>query len=236
MLLANQVAASQANLIPLWRLSLALIPVVVLLLIMHRWNQNIRTSLYAIFRMLSQLFLIGYVLAILFQTSHSWVVIVALLFMTLAASWISLRTIPENRKRFFKSALIAIGVSGGVTLVVITQFVLQPDPWFAPDKLIPLGGMILSSCMNAVSLSAERYHAEIEAGNHLRQARATALSAALIPITNTLFAVGLVSFPGMMTGQVLSGISPLIAARYQIMVMCMTFGSSGTGRRPDTCG
>ena len=49
----------------------------------------------------------------------------------------------------------------------------------------------------------------------------------LCPITNTLFAVGLVSFPGVMTGQVLSGESPLVAARYQIMVMCMTFGGSG---------
>ncbi|MEP1779528.1 ABC transporter permease, partial [Reichenbachiella sp.] len=59
------------------------------------------------------------------------------------------------------------------------------------------------------------------------EARNTALRAALIPITNSLFAVGLVSLPGMMTGQILSGVSPLIAVRYQIMVMCMAFGSAG---------
>lgn len=59
------------------------------------------------------------------------------------------------------------------------------------------------------------------------QARRIALNAALIPITNSLFAVGLVSLPGMMTGQILSGVSPLIAARYQIMVMCMIFGAAG---------
>jgi len=53
------------------------------------------------------------------------------------------------------------------------------------------------------------------------------LKAALIPIINSLFAVGLVSLPGMMTGQILSGISPLIAVRYQIMVMCMIFGAAG---------
>jgi len=51
--------------------------------------------------------------------------------------------------------------------------------------------------------------------------------ASLIPITNSLFAVGLVSIPGMMTGQILSGASPLIAVRYQIMVMCMIYGASG---------
>jgi putative ABC transport system permease protein len=58
-------------------------------------------------------------------------------------------------------------------------------------------------------------------------ARGIALRAALIPITNSLFAVGLVSLPGMMTGQILSGISPLIAVRYQIMVMCMIFSAVG---------
>ncbi|MBW2490481.1 MAG: ABC transporter permease, partial [Deltaproteobacteria bacterium] len=62
---------------------------------------------------------------------------------------------------------------------------------------------------------------------HFDEARGTALKASLIPITNSLFAVGLVSLPGMMTGQVLSGVSPLIAARYQIMVMCMIFSAAG---------
>jgi putative ABC transport system permease protein len=59
------------------------------------------------------------------------------------------------------------------------------------------------------------------------EAKKIALQAALIPITNSLFAVGLVSIPGMMTGQILSGVNPPIAARYQIMVMCMIFGSTG---------
>ena len=59
------------------------------------------------------------------------------------------------------------------------------------------------------------------------KARGIALKAALIPITNSLFAVGLVSLPGMMTGQILSGISPLVAVRYQIMVMCMLFSAVG---------
>jgi putative ABC transport system permease protein len=59
------------------------------------------------------------------------------------------------------------------------------------------------------------------------KARGIAMRAALIPITNSLFAVGLVSLPGMMTGQILSGISPIIAIRYQIMVMCMIFSAVG---------
>ena len=64
-------------------------------------------------------------------------------------------------------------------------------------------------------------------GDDYTTARDTAMQTALIPIINSLFAVGLVSLPGMMTGQILSGVSPLIAVRYQIMVMAMIFGASG---------
>ena len=87
--------------------------------------------------------------------------------------------------------------------------------------------MIFAASMNAVSLSAERFHAEQLRGSPYHDARRVAMQAALIPQVNTLFAVGLVSLPGMMTGQILSGVPPLIAARYQIMVMCMLFGSAG---------
>jgi len=80
--------------------------------------------------------------------------------------------------------------------------------------------------MNSVSLAAERFHSELQNKTYI-QARNIAFQAAMIPIINSLFAVGLVSLPGMMTGQILSGISPFIAARYQIMVMAMIFGASG---------
>jgi putative ABC transport system permease protein len=70
-------------------------------------------------------------------------------------------------------------------------------------------------------------YAELGHGLRWEEARLTAYHAAMIPVINSLFAVGLVSLPGMMTGQILSGVSPLIAARYQIMVMCMIFASAG---------
>jgi putative ABC transport system permease protein len=81
--------------------------------------------------------------------------------------------------------------------------------------------------MNAVSLAAERFMSEREDGLAYEDARRRAFKAAMIPVVNSLFAVGLVSLPGMMTGQILSGVSPLIAARYQIVVMSMLFGAAG---------
>ena len=59
------------------------------------------------------------------------------------------------------------------------------------------------------------------------ETRRIAMRAALIPMINTLFAVGLVALPGMMTGQILSGVSPVVAAKYQIVVMLMLFGVTG---------
>jgi putative ABC transport system permease protein len=93
--------------------------------------------------------------------------------------------------------------------------------------MVPLAGMIFANSMNTVSLAVERLHAEIERGVAYQQARTVALHASFIPIINSMFAVGLVALPGMMTGQILSGVSPLIAAQYQIVVMCMIFGSAG---------
>ena len=81
--------------------------------------------------------------------------------------------------------------------------------------------------MAAVSLAAERLFAERAHGLGWEEARLAAYQAAMIPVINSLFAVGLVSLPGMMTGQILSGVSPLVAARYQIVVMCMIFAASG---------
>ncbi len=112
-------------------------------------------------------------------------------------------------------------------LLLITQGVLNLQPWYLPSYVIPLAGMIFASAMNSVSIALERLDAEIERDVPYDKARVIALRASLIPITNSLFAVGLVSLPGMMTGQILSGVSPFIAARYQIMVMCMIFGSAG---------
>ena len=93
--------------------------------------------------------------------------------------------------------------------------------------MIPLAGMIFANAMNSVSLSAERFSSEIKENKSYRESRNIAFNASLIPNINTLFAVGIVSLPGMMTGQILSGVDPLIAVRYQIMVMCMIFGSAG---------
>lgn len=177
--------------------------------------------------MLLQLMLIGYVLTYMFGASSSLPVIGMLCVMLGAAGWIAIRPLAQKNRSHLYHALVAIGVSSGTTLLLITAGVLGTDPWYEPRTLIPLGGMTLASAMNTVSLAAERFAAEQARDCTPFEARRVAFQAALIPLLNSLFAVGLVSLPGMMTGQVLSGIDPLVAVRYQIMVMCMLTGAAG---------
>lgn len=213
--------------IPLLNLSIAFIPALITIFILFKWSLKSANALYAVFRMLVQLLLIGYFLTYIFDSNSSWVVLLIMLVMVISSSWIALGTVADRRLELYKFAFISITFGGGVTLLLITQAVLDLDPWYSPTSMIPIAGMIFANSMNCVSLAAERLNAEIDRNVSYDVARKIALQSALIPVVNSLFAVGLVSLPGMMTGQILSGVSPLIAARYQIMVMCMILGSAG---------
>lgn len=215
--------------IPLWSLLLAFLPSLLLIYLMKRWRLNAWEPLYASFRMLGQLLLVGYVLTYIFETDEPIVVAVVFALMIFAAAWIAMRPIRGRGPQVFFIVLTAVGGNGLLMLALVTQVVLDLPRWFEPRFVVPLAGMIFANTMNTVSLAAERFESERQHTDDLEAARDKAFSAALIPQINALFAVGLVSLPGMMTGQILSGIEPMIAVRYQIMVMCMVFGSGGLG-------
>jgi putative ABC transport system permease protein len=213
--------------IPFTNLVLAFIPVIAVVAIIWKWGLGYKRSLYAIFRMFIQLLLIGYFLAFIFESDSSLIVIAVLAVMLFTSSWIALHTKQIPRRILYLKSFWSISLGGGIILVLITQGVLNLQPWYLPSYVIPLAGMIFANAMNSVSLAVERLEAEIDRSVPYEQARIIAFRASLIPVINSLFAVGIVSLPGMMTGQILSGVSPFIAARYQIMVMCMIFGSAG---------
>lgn len=208
-------------------LALALVPAAIVIAIMYVWRADAKTAAYATLRMLVQLLLVGYVLVFIFET-NSWLVVAGVLsLMLVIASWIGTRTLAERTPRSYVHALIANLIGGVATMVFVTQFVIDIEPWFNPRFVVPLAGMTITGSMTAISLAAERYEAEVGHGVAPDDARRVAFGACLIPMVNSLFAVGLVSLPGMMTGQILSGVSPLIAAQYQIVVMTMWFGATG---------
>jgi ABC-type uncharacterized transport system, permease component len=194
---------------------------------MYFWGLKISNSIYANFRMLIQLLLIGYVLTFIFETDEPIIITLVVLFMILMSAWIAMRPLKESGIYPFIVIFLSLALSGLAVLFLISQFIVDLPRWFEPSFVVPIAGMIFANSMNTVSLAGERFFIEKDRGEDYEGSRKIALETALIPQINALFAVGLVSLPGMMTGQILSGIEPLMAARYQIMVMCMIFSTAG---------
>jgi putative ABC transport system permease protein len=221
------------EIIPFERLLIAFIPTFFVVVLMRYWGLAYGKACYAILRMLLQLMLIGYALIMIFDSGSSLMTLLVLGLMILVSSWISLNTLSlqqhdiRYKLRLFGLSIAAIFLGGGAILILVTQAVLVLDPWYLPRYMIPLAGMIFATSMTSISLAGERLQSELAQNKPYEAARNVAFKTALIPIINSMFAVGLVSLPGMMTGQILSGVSPFIAARYQIMVMCMLFSASG---------
>lgn len=218
--------ATELQTIPLLNLAIIFAPVVVVIFILFRWSLNGLNALYSVGRMTLQLALVGFLLTSIFNLDNPLLVTLVLGVMVVAASWIALGTVQRLRVKLYSRALAAIALCGGAVLWLVVSVVLA-ESLSSPKVVIPLAGMIFAGAMNSISLAAERYQAELDRGEPAEVARNAAMQTAMIPVINSLFAVGLVSLPGMMTGQILSGVSPLIAARYQVVVMCMLFGASG---------
>lgn len=197
-------------------------------------------------RAVVQLVAVGYVLVYVFATARWWLVLLALVVMLVAATATAARRRSGRARIGERRALWTISgtamlLGAGLTLAYVTEVVLHVRPWYDPRYLIPLFGMIVGNAMNGAALAAERLASEMEARRGeveaylalgATPARAAAepvrraLVAALIPAVNGLMVVGLVQLPGMMTGQILAGQSPLLAVRYQIVVAFMLAGAT----------
>ena len=203
-----------------------IIPLSIVTYFYYKYIGNSYEIIYASLRMIIQLVAIGYLLVYLFSNDSIYVGLLVVLFMITMSSFIAMRHIENKTLKSFIIIFTAIGIGGSFVLVLILEFVLNLKPLYQPRYVIALSGMIYANCMNAVSLVAERFERELLSDSY-EQARKIALKASLIPKINMFLAVGLVALPGMMTGQILSGTDPIIAVRYQIVVMAMMMGSAG---------
>ncbi|MGY2050242.1 ABC transporter permease [Methylobacterium sp. JK268] len=203
-----------------------------------------RQLLIAAARMVVQLVGVGYLLRAVFSLDHPAATALVILVMTLvAAREVAAR--PERRLR----GLAMLGISlGGVLLATLATAglalatAIRPTPWYDPRYAVPLAGIVLGSVLNAASLALDsllaglaRERAAVEAqlalGTPFRQAVAgpfrTALRRGLLPVVNQMSAAGLVTLPGTMTGQILAGMDPVEAVKYQILLLFLLTGASG---------
>jgi putative ABC transport system permease protein len=213
--------------IPIVNLFILLLPVAVVTWFYWKWVGRQTELLIAVVRMALQLILVGYALEFIFDQNTSIWGLGVVGFMVVVSSWIALRVVEKKTIAGYLEILAAVLTGGGVNLVLVIFGVIQLDPWYELKFLIPIAGMVFSNGMNVLSLGIERFEKELDASKDFVQSRNSAFRASMIPQVNTLLAVGLVALPGMMTGQILSGVSPLMAVRYQIMVMAMLLGTAG---------
>ncbi len=203
-----------------------------------------RPLAFAMLRMVGQLLLVGLILKKLFDIQSPWLTLLVALFMAGFAAR-EIRARQERRLKGWRGLAIggtAMGASVGMVALVALTLLVQPDPWWAPRYALPLLGMILGNAMTGISLSLDTLHTALHREQRAIEAQLLlgagkwqamrpfirqAMRAGMMPSINGMAAVGVVSLPGMMTGQILSGVDPVEAVKYQLMVMFLIAGATG---------
>jgi putative ABC transport system permease protein len=237
------------TLIHLSPFDLGLASILVLLLAGMSWRLRLgieRRVLISAARSTVQLMLVGLVLKVLFaQTSLPLIGLMALVMLSVAGY-----EVMQRQKRRYRGvwgygigALSMFLSAFTVTLLALTV-IIGVEPWYQPQYLIPLLGMLLGNTMSGIAIALDsltrqawdargRIEARLLAGgtwdDAIAEVRRDALRSGLIPIINAMATAGMVSLPGMMTGQILAGSPPMEAAKYQLLIMFLIAAGTGLG-------
>lgn len=237
------------NVVQLTATDLGLAALLILALAALSWRLRLgvgRQLLIAAARTVVQLLLIGLVLEVLFANARLyWVALLAVVMLMVAG-----REVMARQKRRlagwwgFGLGTLSMFVSSFCVTVLALIVVVGHQPWYAPQYAIPLLGMVLGNTMSGISLGLDRLtqdasqrrltiETRLALGEDWNAAigdsRREAIRIGLIPIINSMAAAGIVSLPGMMTGQILSGTPPVEAVKYQILVMFLIAAGTGFG-------
>lgn len=203
-----------------------------------------KSLLLASVRMVVQLILVGFILAWVFALKAPLPVIGIGVVM---AGLAGISAVRRTKRRFpgvYWSSLLSILTAAFVVTGASLLGIINVHPWFEPRYAIPLLGMVLGNILNGVSLALDRFmegvareHAVIESELAVGATRweaarpliADSLRTGMIPTINAMMVMGVVSLPGMMTGQILAGASPMLAVRYQIVIMFMIASATAFG-------
>ncbi len=229
-----------------WQVALAALLIVINGLVSVAFRLGLeKTLLVAAIRTVVQLTLVGWVLAWVFRIQEWYFVLAIAVAMTLIAGITAASRCQRRFPGIRSVASLAVLSSAWLTTGYVLLAVLQElDRWYEPQYAIPILGMVLGNTLNGISVglstlteSLVRHQDRVETliawGASRREAAAEpmreAVRTGMIPIINSMMIVGLVSLPGMMTGQLLSGMDPGQAVRYQIVIMFLIAGATGLG-------
>ncbi|MCX7843459.1 MAG: iron export ABC transporter permease subunit FetB [Clostridia bacterium] len=225
-----------------WQLAAAYIFILILMfLVRFKGIPREKDILISSLRMTFQLILVGYVLSYVFDNSNPlFTILIICLMETFAIFNIYKRAkiiIPKRLKKIIALSMVTGSIS---CLLYFLLIVVRISPWYDPRYFIPIAGMIVGNSMTGVTLGVNRLVEGINSQKHKveaalmlgatpkaasRQIVNNAFDSAILPTVNSMVGMGIISLPGMMTGQILSGTSPLVAVKYQIAIMLGILGS-----------
>lgn len=230
-------------------LDLAMLSSMVFLLGILLWLNGftqVKNLWWATLRMTVQLLFMGVWLSYVFNAENPvWIALVSAIMLAAAGYEINKRQ--QYRFKKLNGLLIgfmALSMTSLVLLIGVLTLIIQPQPWYEPQYAIPLLGMLLGNSMTAIGLGLDtltknavqakaKIQAQLALGKTAKESmafiRQQSFHAAMIPVINMLVAAGIISLPGMMTGQILAGADPMEAVKYQIMIMLLIVTSTGFG-------
>jgi putative ABC transport system permease protein len=203
-----------------------------------------RRLLFAAVATVAQLLLIGFVLDWVFRLNRWYLVLALMVAMTLIAGTAAIRRSHMRYPGIWLASIISVWASSWAMGAVALFVLVRVRPWYSPHYAIPLLGMILGNTLTGISLGLDRLGGELSARRGqveallalgatrweaARRPIQEAVRTGLIPIINAMMVVGIVSLPGMMTGQILAGASPLEAVKYQIVIMFLIASGTALG-------
>lgn len=226
----------------LWQLIAAYIFVVILLLIVKiRKIDREKEILLATTRMTIQLVLVGYLLTYIFkQNNYLFTILIISIMELFAIHNIYQRVTRTINYQLKKIVAFAMVLGTGASMLYFLLLIIGLDPWYDPQYFIPISGMLIGNSMTGISLGVERLiegmrenkekvRLALMLGATPKQASQrivnSAFNAAILPTINSMMGMGIIFLPGMMTGQILSGVAPLTAIEYQIAIMLGILGS-----------
>ena len=228
-----------------WDLAIAAVLILLLAITGLLMQLNIsRQLVIAAIRNVVQLLLVGYILKLIFTTENLFLLAAIAAIMLLVAGFeINARQkYPLKRWVGFKIGTSALFLSSFAMALMALVVIVSPTPWYSPQYAIPLLGMLLGNTMNGISLGMDKLNQSVYQQRLIieqrlmlgqtyheviKEIRSESIRTGMIPIINSMAIAGLVSLPGMMTGQILSGTPPVEAVKYQILIFFLI--SAGTG-------
>ena len=228
-----------------WDLSLAAILLIIPAAISIALKLGLEKNLgIAAIRTVVQLAFLGLILEWVFAADRWFYVVPMLAVMLFFAARAGVNRSTRRFPGAYLAAFGALALATSITTFSVTEIVIGVEQWYEPQYVIPLLGMLLGNGLTGISLGLDRMLSDMTTQRRAIEAR-LALGASLwraclpwvregvrngmIPIINSMMIVGLVSLPGMMTGQILAGVPPADAVAYQILIMFMIAAATALG-------